>query len=221
MKVNLLLNLPVFKGVREDRNTVSQLKQNNDYSLNEPNQRRINEAIDNLAKQRGEENIKFLLDVGENLKYQTVVPKVNKPVKNDWNAKLRNAAEESLAISNPILKEKGKNKLVNTIKNTPYHDEVKRNLEYFVTSSETPIEQKKYIIKRLNHFMSPKYEINPQLKDKKPQVLSEIVNDITVNTPESKIPNIKAINQKTHGMCAAIAIARKENLLRMKINQTM
>ena len=232
MKVNLLLNLPVFKGVREDRNTVSQLKQNNDYSLNEPNQRRINEAIDNLAKQRGEENIKFLLDVGENLKYQTVVPKVNKPVKNDWNAKLKNAAEESLAISNPILKEKyqpeivrvfdnkkpdkdseylsrGTNKLVKAVKDTPYHDEVKRNLEYFVTSSETPIEQKKYIIKRLNHFMSPKYEINPQLKDKKPQVLSEIVNDITVNTPESKIPNIKAINQKTHGMCAAIAIARK------------
>ena len=66
-----LTTKPTFKGVREDRNTVSQLSENNDYSLNEPNQRRINKAIDNLAKQRGEENIKFLLEVGENIKYQT------------------------------------------------------------------------------------------------------------------------------------------------------
>ncbi|MCR5266263.1 MAG: hypothetical protein K6E29_06690 [Cyanobacteria bacterium RUI128] len=232
MKVNFLANLPAFKSVREDRNTVSQLRQNNDYSLNEPNQRRINEAIDNLAKQRGEENIRFLLDVGKNLKYQTVIPKVERPVKNDWNAKLKHAAEESLAISNPILREKyqpeinrvfdekqptkddeylakGKNRLVKAVKGTQYHDDIERNLEYFITSTETPIEQKKYILKRLNYMMSSKYEINPQLKDKKPQVLSEIVNDITVNTPDSKIPNIKAINQKTHGMCAAISIARK------------
>ena len=72
-----------FKGIREDRNTVSQLKNDNAYSLNEPNQRRINIAIDNLAKQKGEENIRFLLNVGENLKYQTNI--INgKKTKNDW-----------------------------------------------------------------------------------------------------------------------------------------
>lgn len=57
--------------------------------------------------------------------------------------------------------------------------------------------------------MSPDYEINPQLKDKKAQVLSEMINDLVIKTPERSVPNIKAINQKTHGMCAAISIVRK------------
>ena len=57
--------------------------------------------------------------------------------------------------------------------------------------------------------MSPDYKINPQLADKKSQALAEMVNDIVINTPESKIPNVKAINQKHHGMCAAISICRK------------
>ena len=89
-----------FKGIREDRNTVSQLKENNDYSLNELNQRRINKAIENLAKQKGEENLQFLLNVGENLKYQTNIDN-GKKTKNDWRSKLKTASEESLAHSNP------------------------------------------------------------------------------------------------------------------------
>ena len=233
MKVNFIMTkTPSFKGVREDRNTVSQLRENNNYSLNEPNQRRINEAIERLAQQKGEENIEFLLDVAKKLKYQGHLPEKELPSKNEWAKKLKGATEESLAHSNPILREKYEPKINKIFSPKPLtkdeaeidgyrkniqkqindyekRDEINNDLDYFITSSETPIKQKKYIMKRLDYFMSPKYKINPQLKDKKPQILLEIVNDISVKTPDDNIPNIKAINQKTHGMCAAIAIVRK------------
>lgn len=239
MKVNFMTQSPVFKGVREDRNTTAQLKQNNDYSLTEPNQRRINKAIENLAKQRGEENIQFLLDVGENLTYQTNIQN-GKKTKNEWKSKLRNAAKESLAHSNPVLREKylpeiqrvfddNKNLSIDekailmhkrsimkrvdkdALKDNPNENikNLERNLDYFITSTETPTKQKRYVMQKLDFLMSSGYKINPQLKDKKTQVLAEMVNDLAINTPESKIPNIKAVNQKTHGMCAAISIARK------------
>ena len=57
-----------FKGRREDRNTVQQLKQDNNYSLTENNKIRISKAINNLADESGENNVKFLLDVADNLK---------------------------------------------------------------------------------------------------------------------------------------------------------
>lgn len=101
---NILSNIK-FKGIREDRNTINQLKEDNDYSLNEPNQRKINAAIDNLAKQKGEENIQFLLNVGENIKYQTNI--INgKKTKNDWKLKLKDAAEKSLESSDLMLRAK-------------------------------------------------------------------------------------------------------------------
>ncbi|MCM1265544.1 MAG: hypothetical protein NC200_05020 [Candidatus Gastranaerophilales bacterium] len=239
MKVNFITQSPIFKGVREDRNTTSQLKQNNDYSLTEPNQRRINKAIENLAKQRGEENIQFLLDVGEHLTYQTNIDN-GKKTKNEWRSKLRNATKESLAHSNPILREKylPEIKRVFDEKKTLTSDEkailmhkrsimkrvdkdslkdnaneniraLERNMDYFITSTETPTKQKRYVMQKLDFFMSPNYKINPQLEDKKTQVLAEMINDLAIDTPESKIPNMKAVNQKTHGMCAAISIVRK------------
>lgn len=232
MKVSAIDKNTQFKGVREDRKTVSQLKQNNNYSLTDPNQRRINKALENLAKQRGEENIKFLLDVAKNLKYQGHVPDSNIASKNEWSEKLKNATEESLSHSNPILKEKYQTeidevfskkeltedeKIINAYKESilekadknEHTKTIEKNLNHFIVSSETPIEQKKYVMERLDYFMSPEYEINPQLKDKKTQVLYEITNDIAINTRDKDIPNIKAINQKTHGMCAAISISRK------------
>jgi len=239
MKVNLYLHQPAFKGVREDRNTTAQLKQNNDYSLTEPNQRRINKAIENLAKQRGEENIKFLLDIGENIQYQTNIEN-GKATKNEWKAKLKGAAEESLAHSNPILREKYQPEIkrvfdekkelttdekailahkksimrrvdLDSIKDNPNENirNLERNMDYFITSTETPVKQKRYVMGKLDYLMSPNYKINPQLENKKTQVLAEMMNDLVVNTPESKVPNMKAVNQKSHGMCAAISIARK------------
>lgn len=239
MRINFYGYNPLFRGRREDRNTVSQLKKDNNYSLTEPNQRRINNAIENLSQYHDAENMDFILDVAENLKYGTNI-NTGKTVKNDWKAKLQNAAEQTLAHSNPILKEKYSAE-INRVFNTPkaltddekaiveYKNSIlkqadlnslkdtknenirslERNLEYFTASSEIPVKQKLYVLKRLDYFMSPEYSINPQLQNRKTQVLAEMMNDLAVNTSESKVPNIKAINQKNHGMCAAISIARK------------
>ena len=39
---------------------------------------------------------------------------------------------------------------------------------------------------------------------------AEMMNDMAISVPDSKVPNIKAVNQKQHGMCAAISIVRKK-----------
>lgn len=240
MRIFKIINTPVvFGGIRQDRNTVSQLKQDNPYDLNVPNQRRINNAIEELSKVGGEENVEFLLDVSSNLKYGTNINLGKRPY-NDWREKLNKAAEKSLKLSDKSVQEKLSKHLEHVIHDkreyTPEEKEIlvqrellfdkidtealskiknsnikhlNRNLNYFIISSEVPTSQKLYILKRLNFLMSDDYKINPQLADKKTQVLAEIVNDIVVNTPESKIPNIKAIDQKHHGMCGAISVSRK------------
>ena len=68
MRINRVNNCTVFTGVRQDRNTVEQLKKDNSYDLNLPNQRRISKAIDELSKIPGEDNVNFLLDVSQNLR---------------------------------------------------------------------------------------------------------------------------------------------------------
>ncbi len=240
MKLNLFTpSKPTFKGRREDRNTVEQLKKDNNYSLTENNQIKINKAIDNLSKESGENNVKFLLDVADDLKYGTNI-ELGKESKNDWKTKLHNATKQSLSISNPIVQKKyaplmdkvfnnkkeltddeksimsSRENILSRLDMSQLEDEtnpnikrVKSNLDYFITSSETPIKQKKYVLNRLDYFMSDDYKITPQLEGKKTKVLAEMINDLVVDTPESKVPNIKAINQKSHGMCAAISIARK------------
>ena len=228
-----------FQGKREDRKSVAQLKEDNSYDLNIINQRKISKAIEHLSNVPGEDNVNFLLDVAENLKYGTNIDLGKQPY-NDWQVKLNNAAKRSLSLSdsdtqkrlapriealslfkkdlnkqeaeilnlkNLILASVDRN-LLNSLTNKNIKN-LENNLDYFIISSEIPLSQKLYILKRLNYFMSPEYNINPQLKDKKTQALAEIINDLVVDTPESKIPNIKAVNQKAHGMCAAISICRK------------
>ncbi len=241
MKINNInLFSPYFKGQRQDRKAVEQLKSDNDYDLNLPNQRRISQAIENLGNVSGEENVNFLLDVAENLKYRTNIQIDDKKSFNDWQAKLQTAVQSSLAKSDKDVAERLSTRIVDvfssskpltsaekeilslqksilaqidwdSLKAIPNKNikNVKQNLDYFIVSSEVPTAQKLYIMKRLNHFMSPDYEINPELKDKKSQALAEMVNDIVVDTPESKIPNIKAINQRQHGICAVISMCRK------------
>ena len=58
--------------------------------------------------------------------------------------------------------------------------------------------------------MSDDYKINPQLEGKKSIVVAEMINDMAINVPGNKIPNMKAVNQQSHGMCAAISITRKK-----------
>lgn len=227
-----------FSGRREDRNTTSQLAKNNDYALTENNQQRIEKAIENLGKEKGENNIKFLLNTAENLQYGTNISNSAKP-RHDWKLQLKKAAQSSLAVSDPILKEKFANEisrvfdtqkpltedekailesksfLLKHINKAELDGEknaniknIEKNLEHFIASSEIPLKQKRYILNRFEYLLSPDYRINPQLEDKRTVVLAELLNDIVVNTG-SKIPNTKAINQKSHGMCAAISIARK------------
>ena len=240
MNLNFLHSInPAFKSRREDRNAVQQLKQDNNYSLTENNKTKINNAIDNLSIESGESNVKFLLDVADNLKYGTSID-LGKEPQNNWKKKLKTAAEKSIAASNPIVQEKFSPEIKRVFKdNKPLSDDeksilesrknilaqldktqldqekdpnikrVESNLDYFIVSSATPTKQKKYILNRLDYFLSPDYEINPELKDKKTLIFAEMINDLVVDTKDSKIPNTKAINQKHHGMCAAISITRK------------
>ena len=235
MKINQIS----FKGRREDRNTIAQLTKNNEYSLTENNQTRINNAIENLSKESDESNIKFLMDTAQNLKYGTGIDLGLEP-RHNWKLKLQKAAEKSLVATDPITREKLQPLLKSTfdtkkplspdekellslretilnnidtdslsdLKNKNIKD-IKRNLNYFIISSETPIQQKKYILNRFVNFLSDDYKINPQLEDKKTVILAEMLNDLALNTGTGSAPNTKAINQKQHGMCAAISIARK------------
>ncbi len=227
-----------FKGKRLDKNAVSQLMKNNPYSLTEPNQRYISNAIESLGKVAGEKNIQFLLDVAAKNKYSTSITLQDLP-KNDWKSKLLAAATAALAITplaNSTLADKIEDLKTSSNINKDEADildlreqllavvdleqinkhslstakNFTKNLDYFITSSETNIEHKKYVLERLNYFMSDEYDINPQLSDKKSLVLAEMINDMAIHTPGNEIPNIKAVNQKQHGMCAAISIVRKK-----------
>lgn len=184
MRINFYGHTPLFRGRREDRNAVSQLKQDNAYALTEPNQRRINNAIENLQQYSDKENIEFLLDVGEHLRYGTGI-QTGKRVKNDWQEKLKTAAEKAVS-SNPLLQEKympeiqrvfytqkplteeekeilGYKKSIleradlDSLKDTKNENirALERNMEYFISSSEIPTAQKLYVLKRLDYMMSP------------------------------------------------------------------
>ena len=180
MKINLLnftnpIKKVTFNGRREDRNTTQQLKQDNDYSLTENNQTKITAAIENLSKEKGESNVRFLLDVAQNLTYSTSIDTGLKP-RHDWKKQLIDAAQKSLSVSDPVTQKKYEpeiKKLLNTkkplsqdekdiLKSKDYISKnidksqlkdnastniknIERNLNYFIVSSEIPIKQKKYI----------------------------------------------------------------------------
>lgn len=86
---------------------------------------------------------------------------------------------------------------------------IRKNLDYFVASSEVPSKQKEECLDKFIYFLSDDYKINPQLQDKKFQVLDEMLNDMLIKTPENDVYTIKDVNQKYTGMCAAISVCRK------------
>ncbi len=229
-----------FLGRREDKNTVEQLKQQGD-ALTLNNQRNINNAIDNLAKDSSEENIKFLMNVAQGLRYGTSFELDDKKSNNEWKSKLQNATAKALentdspnkaelqkqfkatfidkkemsndekavmSLRNNLLQTKGlpqamHDSKIDAVKN------IAKNLDYFVISTEITTKEKKTCLEKLNKLMSNDYKINPQLKDKKPQVLGELLNDLVVKTADSDKPTIKTTDQRHHGMCAAISTSRK------------
>ncbi len=86
---------------------------------------------------------------------------------------------------------------------------VRKNLDYFVASSEISLPQKQECLEKLTYFMSDDYKITPQLSDKKLNVLDEVLNDMIIKTPEDDVLTIKTVDQRQTGMCAAISICRK------------
>ena len=86
---------------------------------------------------------------------------------------------------------------------------IRKNLDYFISSSEIPISQKQECLEKFIFFMSDEYEITPQLKDKKLDVVDEMLNDMIIKTPQDDVLTIKTVNQRQTGMCAAISICRK------------
>lgn len=86
---------------------------------------------------------------------------------------------------------------------------VKKLLDYFIISPDISDTQKKTCLEKINYFLSDDYKINPQLKDKKVQALTEILNDMTIKTPETSELLIKDVNQRQSGICAAISACRK------------
>lgn len=231
--------LLTFTGRRECTNAVSQLMQNNPYSLTEPNQRNIINSIAELGKSGDEKSINFLLNTAAKSKYSTNIILKNQP-KNNWKKLLLAAAAAAAALVPAIVQSKIfekiskisndtklnktereilklRDQLLAVVNQEQINNEAKgtekdfeKNLDYLIVSSETTQEHKKYILKQLNYLMSDKYEINPQLADKKSIVAAELVNDMAIAVPGNNIPNIKAVNQKQHGMCAAISIVRKK-----------
>lgn len=229
----------VFKGQRVWKNTITQLTKNNPYSLTEPNQRRISDAIKAMAQTKSDKNIKFLLSSAAKVKYSTNIQLKDTP-RNNWKGMLLSAAATIAALA-PLTVKNKVNKQIETIENNTVlnkdekeilnlreqllksvdlkqiQKETKgsakdfgKNLDYFIVSSETTLKHKKYVLERLNYMMSDKYKINPQLKDKKSIAVAEMINDMAIHTPGNDVPNIKAIDQKSHGMCAAISIVRKK-----------
>lgn len=229
-----------FLGKREDKNTVEQLKKQGD-ALTLNNQRNITTAIEKLSEDSSEENIKFLMNVAQGLRYGTSFELGNKKTNNDWRGKLQQATAKALAntdspnkaelqkqfnatfvdkkemsedekavmsLRDNLLKTKGLPQAINDSKIDAVKN-IAKNLDYFVISSEITTKEKKSCLEKLNKMMSNDYKINPQLKDKKPQVLGELLNDLVVKTAESDMPTIKTTDQRHHGMCAAISTSRK------------
>lgn len=84
-----------------------------------------------------------------------------------------------------------------------------KNLDYFIASSEVPISTRVYVLSKLAYLLSDKYKIDPQLKDEKVRIFSEMINDLVIKTPENDLFNTKKCSQEQHGSCAAISLGRK------------
>jgi hypothetical protein len=124
------------------------------------------------------------------------------------NKDLTEQEKQVLSLRQDLLNTSGLQNEIKTSENENVQN-IEKNLNYFVVSSEIATEEKVQVLEKLNKFMSPEYKIEEQLKDKKPQVLGEILNDIIVKRADQERPTIKQVDQRHHGMCAAISSARK------------
>ncbi len=238
MQVKFYNNQP-FKSVRRDRIFVKQLSTENGYSLAENNQKNILKSIRNISELGTKSGAKFLYETAQNLRYGINLPFKFNP-KHNWKSILMVAASACAAKAgwNAVTKPDSAHQLrpeesdilkshdsilARMHKLNPSQKEFetsKNNLEYFIISSETSLNDKKYILQQLDYFLSDEYKINPQLEDKKFQAFSEIINDLSLDKVNSDVPNVKAFNQASTGMCAAFSVARKLLAYEYKRNYT-
>ncbi len=86
---------------------------------------------------------------------------------------------------------------------------IRKNLDYFVASSEIPNVQKKECLEKFLFLLSDEYDINPQLENRRFKVMDEMLSDMLIKTPEDDVLTTKCVDQRQSGICAAISICRK------------
>lgn len=185
-KYGLLPNSALKKYLKEN-STITGKTENNDWSSEL--KRAIKKAVTKLPKNRRE---RFLEDYNRIFTKQKNLTTHERKIIN-YREKIIAAKPFADSITNS--KQSASNAL--------------KNLDYFIASSETPIKEKLYVLSKLNYFLSSDYKINEQLKDKKFQAFSEIVNDLVIKSPDADVYESKDCNQKKHGSCAVISNARK------------
>ncbi len=243
MQINYNLNNN-FKSLRQDKKLVEQLTKENKYTFAENNQKRIMESIEKIGAKGSKSGVEFLLNVAKNIRYSTNI-KFNFSPKNPWLSALMTATSTAITVAGlnnseeiqkqysevfladkPLTEEEqeilGKyDSIISTLSSMTDKETlspIDNNLQYFIISSETSLGDKKYILEKLEYLLSDEYQLNEQIQDKKVQVFSEIINDLALDKVNSEIPNIKAVDQLTHGMCAAISIVRKLTAYEYKRN---
>ncbi len=86
---------------------------------------------------------------------------------------------------------------------------IRKNLDYFVASSEISNAQKKDCLEKFLFLLSDEYKINPQLENRRLKVMDEMLSDMLIKTPEDDVLTTKGVDQRQSGICAAISICRK------------
>lgn len=89
------------------------------------------------------------------------------------------------------------------------NDRIFKNANNFINSSEISETQKKECLDKFIYLLSDDYKINPQLEDKKLQVVDEMLNDMIIKIPDVSALTIKQVDQRQSGICASISICRK------------
>lgn len=185
---NIRFLMRVASNLQYDTNINLDKKPNNEWKL------QLREAIEHALQNADEKTKKILED-----DYKRIFLE-----KKD----LTQDEKELLDLRENILN----SKTVKTVASKPQDEKIRniqRNLDYFVISTEAPIGEKKDVLKQLSFFLSPKYRINPQLKNDKAKVLSEILNDIIIKTPEDDKLTIKDSWQRLHGSCGDFTVRAK------------
>lgn len=117
--------------------------------------------------------------------------------------------KDVLELRNQFKKQIVNQKSVEDADSLSLSAEVSQNIDFFIASSEISLDQKKECLEKLLYLLSDEYPINPQLTDKKLQIVNEMLHDLLIKVPGQEELTNKGVNQLYSGICAAISICRK------------